>query len=284
MRTERRVQVDEDFQQKMLQKLDVGHTSNQSHHVEPSHRATPAQNPVGALASMRAIVIIDPRSLTRECLARALRSLSDTPIVSLPSIEAWSEVANTMPALAILLCISGIHRDPDIQRKITLIELCSNLAPIIILGETEDPELMIEFLDSGARGYISTSMSLPVTLKALLLVAEGGVFIPANSLIASQRQVARSGKDGHGEKEMFTSRQAAVVKAVCLGKANKVIAYDLNMCESTVKVHVRNIMKKLKAKNRTEVAMIVKSSGDAGPLNSRINYHRDDRDDRDVVG
>ena len=37
------------------------------------------------------------------------------------------------------------------------------------------------------------------------------------------------------------------------------IAYDLNMCESTVKVHVRNIMKKIKARNRTEVAVMFKS-------------------------
>ncbi len=40
------------------------------------------------------------------------------------------------------------------------------------------------------------------------------------------------------------------------GKANKVIAYELKMRESTVKVHVRNIMKKLNAKNRTEVAFM----------------------------
>ena len=38
------------------------------------------------------------------------------------------------------------------------------------------------------------------------------------------------------------------------GTPNKIIAYNLNMCESTVKVHVRNIMRKLNAKNRTEVA------------------------------
>ena len=56
---------------------------------------------------------------------------------------------------------------------------------------------------------------------------------------------------------MFTSRQAAVVEALRKGKANKIIAYELNMCESTVKVHVRSIMKKLKARNRTEVAYIV---------------------------
>jgi DNA-binding NarL/FixJ family response regulator len=53
---------------------------------------------------------------------------------------------------------------------------------------------------------------------------------------------------------IFTARQAAVIDALRRGKANKIIAYELNMRESTVKVHVRNIMKKLNAKNRTEVA------------------------------
>ncbi len=38
-----------------------------------------------------------------------------------------------------------------------------------------------------------------------------------------------------------------------LGKANKIIAYELALRESTVKVHIRNIMKKLKVHNRTEV-------------------------------
>ena len=46
-----------------------------------------------------------------------------------------------------------------------------------------------------------------------------------------------------------------VVHAIQKGKSNKIIAYDLCICESTVKVHVRNIMTKLKAKNRTDVAM-----------------------------
>ena len=52
-----------------------------------------------------------------------------------------------------------------------------------------------------------------------------------------------------------TGRQAAVLKALCRGKANKIIAFELNLCESTVKVHIRSIMKKLQARNRTEVAL-----------------------------
>src|SRR3984885_6574425 len=52
-----------------------------------------------------------------------------------------------------------------------------------------------------------------------------------------------------------TAREVAVIRAIQQGKPNKVIAYELNMCESTVKVHVRNLMKKMKAKNRTDLAI-----------------------------
>ena len=57
---------------------------------------------------------------------------------------------------------------------------------------------------------------------------------------------------------IFTARQTAVLNVLCKGKANKIIAYELCMCESTVKVHVRNIMKKLKATNRTQIAYLVR--------------------------
>lgn len=57
---------------------------------------------------------------------------------------------------------------------------------------------------------------------------------------------------------MLTATQMAVGEAIRQGKANKQIAYELDIGESTVKVHIRNIMKKLNAKNRTEVAVKVK--------------------------
>ena len=54
----------------------------------------------------------------------------------------------------------------------------------------------------------------------------------------------------------LSSREKDVLEGLVAGKANKIIAYELNMRESTVKVHVRNIMKKLHATNRTEVAYL----------------------------
>ena len=52
----------------------------------------------------------------------------------------------------------------------------------------------------------------------------------------------------------LTTRQIAVLSHLQQGKANKIIAHELRMSESTVKVHVRNIMRKMGATNRTQAA------------------------------
>jgi DNA-binding NarL/FixJ family response regulator len=101
-------------------------------------------------------------------------------------------------------------------------------------------------------------MNLEVAIEVLWLVKAGGQFLPAACIIGPPRSPADTSAKPLPARSngLFTARQAAVVKALCQGKANKIIAYELEMKESTVKVHVRNIMKKLKAKNRTEVAYI----------------------------
>ena len=53
----------------------------------------------------------------------------------------------------------------------------------------------------------------------------------------------------------LSPRQLQVLRLLQQGKQNKTIAYELNMCESTVKVHVRHIMRKLHARNRTQVVI-----------------------------
>ena len=116
---------------------------------------------------------------------------------------------------------------------------------------------MVSILKGGARGYIPTSVTLNVALEAMRLVEAGGTFAPTSifldakppsALTAAQYDVCK--------KTAFTARQLAVLVALRRGKANKQIAYELNMREGTVKVHVRHIMKKLQARNRTEVAIL----------------------------
>jgi DNA-binding NarL/FixJ family response regulator len=104
------------------------------------------------------------------------------------------------------------------------------------------------------RGYIPTSLSFNVVVEVVRLVQAGGTYVPVNFAL----QEKRSG-EGSKANDLLTERQLMVVGALCQGMANKQIAYKLSMSEHTVKVHLRHIMRKLNARNRTEVAILSKS-------------------------
>jgi DNA-binding NarL/FixJ family response regulator len=105
----------------------------------------------------------------------------------------------------------------------------------------------------GAKGYIPMTMGFELAVEAVRFVLAGGTYVPAEYLLSAiPSAVTPSRPPGAGA---ITGRELAVVRAIHQGKPNKIIAYELNMCESTVKVHVRHIMKKLRAKNRTDVAI-----------------------------
>ena len=126
----------------------------------------------------------------------------------------------------------------------------------MLISDDEDPDQIVKVLEAGARGFIPSNLPLTVAVEAMRLVRAGGTFVPASSLMAVRRSAEGAAAAKPAGNGMFTPRQVDVIEALRQGKANKIIAYELEMRESTVKVHVRNIMKKLKATNRTQVAYI----------------------------
>ena len=201
------------------------------------------------------IVVIEKRALVRECLTRCLMAASGHAVVSFPNVDSWLEVCEDISASLILLSIVSKPNELETQREIARLSQQGNQPPTILLSDIEDPDQIVDAIGRGARGYIPTSAPLEVVVEVMRLVRAGGIFVPASSLMAarSNGRITASQQGGNG---VFTARQAAVVEALRRGKANKIIAYELNMRESTVKVHIRNIMKKLKARNRTEVAFM----------------------------
>ena len=205
-----------------------------------------------------ALVIIDPRTLFRECIARCLEQLwlGELIVVAVPSVKAWQEIADKVPASLILLGVSGKESGDKLHEELKALAGAPNPVPAVVMSDTEDLDHILGSLEHGARGYISANLSFNIAVEAMRFVKAGGTFVPANSLLMAQRSSPQMQDQPKAATEFFTSRQAAVIEALRMGKPNKSIAYELNMCESTVKVHVRNIMKKLKAKNRTQVAFI----------------------------
>jgi DNA-binding NarL/FixJ family response regulator len=201
------------------------------------------------------VVLIDKRTLMRECLARSLTATSNCIVHSYPSLESWLGEPSR-PAASVVVFCCGRTNDPDLQRSIARLSEAVPGTPMVALSDAEDPDHIVEALEKGARGFIPTSLPLRVAVEAMRLVNAGGVYVPASSLMVARRCVTEPSPPDLTLNHLFTARQAAVVEALRRGKANKIIAYELNMRESTVKVHVRNIMRKLKARNRTEVAFL----------------------------
>lgn len=220
-------------------------------------RSDPDQPGRDERAHLPSLVVIDSRTLFRECFSRCLEQQwrHELAVISLPSVQAWKEISDKTSASLILLWASAHRSIDDVQQDLKNLCEMPNPVPAVVVSDTDNVDHVLASLENGARGYIPVNLSFDIAVEAMRFVKAGGTFIPANMLLMAQRS-GRSLNQDKPEAEFFTSRQAAVIEALRMGKPNKSIAYELNMCESTVKVHVRNIMKKLKAKNRTEVAFM----------------------------
>jgi DNA-binding NarL/FixJ family response regulator len=133
------------------------------------------------------------------------------------------------------------------------------------MSDLAEPAEVHMAMQLGARGYLPADLSFFQAVAAIRFVAQGGVFIPPCALATSSgahRASPAGPTDSSGRAIQFSPRQREVLERLKQGKQNKIIAYELDMCQSTVKVHVRHIMRKLKARNRTQVALLTSETID----------------------
>jgi DNA-binding NarL/FixJ family response regulator len=202
------------------------------------------------------VVVVDKRALERECLARGL--VEHNPalnITAVGSLEEFQDLPKKADTSAILIVL-GARKVTDQGVRTELSQFVSDVdaIPVIVLADSDEPAEILAALESGARGYIPTSVRVRVAAEAIGLARAGGIFVPASSILRLREVIQAASGSTRPLSAIFTTREAGVVAALRQGKPNKIIAYELNLCESTVKVHIRNIMKKLKATNRTEIA------------------------------
>jgi DNA-binding NarL/FixJ family response regulator len=212
----------------------------------------PSKLASGSLDSLT-IGLIDFYRLTQECLTKVFDDLqADISIYSFMTVkECIAEARNDLDLIIYYLHGSEAS-DATVMQAITTVCQAFPSIPVIVFSDadcTQQSKIMRSTLKSGARGFIPTrTASLPITLAAIRFVKAGGTFVPVDLLLTSRPDRAP------GRQDRLTSRQVAVLGHLQQGKANKIIAYELGMSESTVKVHVRNIMRKMGATNRTQAA------------------------------
>jgi DNA-binding NarL/FixJ family response regulator len=207
----------------------------------------------GALSETgRAILVVERSAFLRECLLKSMASYSLGRINACSSLSELAQVqADQRVTLVVLSVISLTEEEADAE-----IALLADLHPTmrsIVLAKADDLNDALAALGLGANGYISMGAGFEIFVQALRFVAAGGTYVPPECLLAAKK--TQEATSEHVSVSGITSREMEVIQAVRQGKANKVIAYELNISEGTVKVHLRQIMKKLHATNRTDVAI-----------------------------
>jgi DNA-binding NarL/FixJ family response regulator len=217
------------------------------------------------------VVVVESRRMFRECLAHALMTL--LPRVTIESVNSPDEV---IPGPAELLLIG---RDPlsgcepeQLRDTFQILRGLSDGSPIGAYLHTHNAAVASLLVTLGAAGVVMPDASVEIVIAAVRLMIAGGTFLPPdpldyreeNEVVApaadlSPQRVAAQAAARPNESPLLsrglTAREHDVFKSLSAGRANKNIAFDLQISESTVKVHLRNMMKKLHATNRTEVAM-----------------------------
>lgn len=118
--------------------------------------------------------------------------------------------------------------------------------PLVVLSADENEGMVQQVIAAGALGFIPKSATAAVMQSAIRLVLSGGIYVPAQLIMATH-----GGNRPQGPGRL-TERQREVLRLLADGMGNKDICHRLDLSEGTVKVHIAAIFRSLNVRNRTE--------------------------------
>jgi DNA-binding NarL/FixJ family response regulator len=206
------------------------------------------------------VVVADARSFMRGCLGCCLDKFASglRAVVTADAVMTIAESEVPNPGAVVLSASALPAGRAWLEEQVRGLRSASPTLPILALLDEADSATGQELaLTLGLQGYIPMSSSLEIAIAALRLVMAGGHYYPH---VAATSRRWRQSKDKPAPARApgnshLTPRERAVFHLLSAGLPNKLIARELGMAVSTVKIHVHHILKKLNVQNRTEVAI-----------------------------
>lgn len=234
----------------------------------------------GAQRRRPLLLYVDEQHFTRDCIGRELaRHLPGLTVVvraEVTELDLAGPSGNRFDVAIINVHADRIDITADreivdrgrVVEGLALLEQLAPETPRILLSDIEAPENIIEAFQRRIRGYLPTTLPIAQASEAIKFVLAGGTFVPQSILAKYKRPDLPEYPQPEEASSIasFSPRQIEVLGRLWRGLSNKMIAYELNMCESTVKVHIRHIMKKLNVNNRTQVVLRTKRPASGNTL------------------
>lgn len=212
------------------------------------------------------VLLVDDQELLR----RGVRLLLEAA----GGVEVVAEAAEGREALAMITryppeVVLSDARMP-IMDGVELVRRCRHdhpELPMVILTTFDDDELVRDAVRAGAAGFLLKDVSPERLADALSAVRDGGVVIdPRVAGVALRATSDAGGVGGVGGVEadrlaLLTRTERLVAAEVAAGRTNREIAETLSLAEGTVKNHVSALLRKLSARDRTALALMLSKLG-----------------------
>jgi DNA-binding NarL/FixJ family response regulator len=203
------------------------------------------------------ILIVDDHALFRDGLRLLLQGLAEqiTVLEAGDYGQVLQHIATTTNLDLLLLDLDMPGMDGfDILARFTA---QFPTVPVVIISASTQRVDMQCALDAGAMGYIPKDTTSDIMLNAIRLVLSGGVYVPANMTHKVDTGPAAEALDAM----ILTPRQLQVLALLLRGDSNKSIALQMNLAETTIKMHVTSILQRLGVSNRTQAAVVAEKLG-----------------------
>ena len=201
----------------------------------------------GIAAESSAVLIADDHPLFRDALAQIVTStMPHATVVECGCIEDAQAALAKQDFELVLLDVNM----PGMNGMAGLLSLrnAAPATPVVIVSGREDRETVDQAMGCGAAGFIPKSLSRDGMRSALVAVLAGEISLPGEPSIDGV-------PDRHAAIATLSGQQRRVLEMISAGKANKIIAYELSISESTVKAHVTAILRKLNLRSRIQAAL-----------------------------
>lgn len=221
-------------------------------------RPSPGDAPP-APAEEISVLVIDPSALGRGCTLAALQSAEGLNARAAAHIEQVAK--GEQPDLLLFQGFGSGKRMADLLDQLERAAVDLPHAATVVVADEENDDQMLESLRHGARGYLTSDVGKDTLVDAIRVIRHDLAVYPAHLLdivqdtLGAAKAVRRTYDTKVNEPRFrsLTARQRDVLRLLALGLPNKMIAQQLKISESTVKVHIRAIMTQAGARNRTQI-------------------------------
>ena len=208
------------------------------------------------------ILIVDDHEVVRDGLSVMMEREDDFTVVgeAKNGLEAVEKAESLHPDVVLMDLRMPEMDGVEVMRQIRAKQ---DSIQFLVLTTYDSDEYIFDAIEAGAKGYLLKDASREELFRAVRTVNRGESLIePAVVSRVLDRLTELSQRAAHGPDHLALSeREVEVLQLMAKGSANKQIAGELSITESTVKTHVANIFQKLDVSHRTEAVTKAMSQG-----------------------